>query len=213
MVSQSVSTNPDVCLNVAQVPVQHHPPSALEVTTVGSLAAPSSSGPALSPRTSHLASVPSSPVFANQSPEGLVAPNSSIAVDLQEPSRSERVSPPVEAACSEETVEAVRSVHAPGSMPAPSTQAGSLSASSAQASSMQDGDSGAMVTTGQAAIVAPLRRSNRHRRPNPNSTIILFHNSVFIFPFFSASPPYLHVNQSINDDKYLQMIIVKMSHF
>nr|GMC82668.1 actin-depolymerizing factor 10 [Ipomoea batatas] len=95
MVSQYVSTNPDVCLNVgeplplsplvsashigipptgghdsrtlvvttiaAPVPVQHHPPSALEVTTVGSLAAPSSSGPALSPRTSHLTLVPSSP--------------------------------------------------------------------------------------------------------------------------------------------------------
>nr|GMD52530.1 hypothetical protein Iba_chr11bCG12510 [Ipomoea batatas]GME18797.1 hypothetical protein Iba_scaffold21317CG0040 [Ipomoea batatas] len=182
MVSQSVSTNPDVCLNVgeplplsplvttghigipptgehdsrtlavttiaAPVSVQHHPPSALEVTTVGSLAAPSSSGPALSPRTSHLASVPSSPVFANQSLVGLAAPNSSMAIDLQEPSRSERVSPSVEAACSEETVEAVRSVHAPGSMPAPLTQAGSLSASSAQADSMQDGDSGATVITG-----------------------------------------------------------------
>nr|GLL49517.1 uncharacterized protein LOC109146716 [Ipomoea trifida] len=201
MVSQFVSTYPDVCLNVgeplplsplvtaghigipttgehdsrtlavttiaAPVPVQHHPPSALEVTTVGSLAASSSSGPALRPRTSHLALAPSSSVFANQSPVGLAAPNSSMAVDLQEPSRSERVSPSVEAACSEETVEAVRSVHATGSMPAPSTQAGSLSASSAQADSMQDGDSGATVTPGQAAIVAPLRRSNRQRRLNP----------------------------------------------
>nr|GMD16195.1 E3 ubiquitin-protein ligase RHF2A-like [Ipomoea batatas] len=103
----------------APMPVQHHPPPTLEVTTVGS--APSSSGLALSPRTSHLALAPSSPVFANQSPVGLAAPNSSMAVDLKEPSRSERVSPLVEAACSEETVEAVRSVHATGSMPAPST--------------------------------------------------------------------------------------------
>nr|GLL31421.1 hypothetical protein Itr_chr07CG09340 [Ipomoea trifida] len=105
MVSQSVSTNPDVCLNVgeplplsplvtaghigipptgehdsrtlavttiaAPVPVQHHPPPTLEVTTVGS--APSSSGLALSPHTSHLALAPSSPVFANQSPVGLAA--------------------------------------------------------------------------------------------------------------------------------------------
>nr|GMD95338.1 vegetative cell wall protein gp1-like [Ipomoea batatas] len=168
MVSQSVSTNPDVCLNVGEpLPLSPLVTAALEVTTVGSLAAPSSSGPALSPRTSHLASVPSSPVFANQSPVGLAALNSSMAVDLQDPSRSERVSQSVEAACSEETVEAVRSVHAPGSMPAPSTQTGSLSASSAQANSMQDGDSGATVTTGQAAVVTPLRRSNRQRRSNP----------------------------------------------
>nr|GMC71601.1 hypothetical protein Iba_chr03bCG4050 [Ipomoea batatas] len=139
---------------VAPVSVQPHPPSALEVTTVGSLAAPSSCGPALSPRTSHLASAPSSPMFANQSPVSLAALNSSMVVDLQEPPRSERISPSVEAVCSEETVEAVRPVHATGSMPAPSTQAGSLLASSTLADSMQDGDSSATVATGQATADA-----------------------------------------------------------